>query len=86
VVPVFLTFIFGLCGIGLFLSFVSWSSRLIAAAVCAGVPTLCLVVLSSFTLVTSRYHKSLRAHLCSVLSGVDVTARNSDHNHDSALP
>jgi hypothetical protein len=48
---------------------------LIAAVPCAGVPTLCLAILSAQTITTMRYHKRLRAHLCSVLPGFDVTAR-----------
>jgi hypothetical protein len=75
VVPVILTASFGLCGISLLVSDVSLSSALIAAAACAGVPTLCLVILSSITIRTSRYDKRLRAHLCSVLYGVDVTCQ-----------
>jgi hypothetical protein len=74
-VPVALTASFGLCGIGYLVSFVSWSSTLIAAAACAGVPTLCLAVLFTITIRTSSYHERLRAHLCSVLHGVDVTAQ-----------
>ena len=75
VVPVVLTALFGLCGISFLVSDVSVSSGLIAAAPCAGVPTLCLGVLTSITIRTSRYHKRLRAHLCSVLQGVDVTTQ-----------
>lgn len=73
--PVILTAVFGFCGISLLISDVSSSSTLIAAAACAGVPTLCLVSLSTTTVMTSRDHKRLRAHLCSVLQGVDVTER-----------
>ena len=72
--PVILTAAFGLCGISLLVSDVSLSSTLIAAAACAGVPTLGLAVLFSITSQTSRYHERLRNHLCSVLHGVDVTA------------
>jgi hypothetical protein len=72
--PVLLIASFGLCGITFLVSDVSLSSALIAAVPCVGVPTLCLVVLSNITIRTSRYHKRLRVHLCSVLHGVDVTA------------
>ena len=75
VVPVVLTALFGLCGISFLVSDVSLLSTLIAAAPCAGVPALCLVVLTRITIRTSTYHKRLRAHLCSVLQGVDVTTQ-----------
>ena len=75
VVPLVLTAVFGLCGISFLVSDVSSSSTLTAAVPCAGVPTLCLVALTSITIRTSRYHKRLRAHLCSVLQGVDVTTQ-----------
>ena len=75
VVPVILTATFGLCGIRLLVWDDSLSSTLIAAAACAGVPTLGVAALSRTTIRTSRYHKRLRAHLCSVLHRVDVTAQ-----------
>jgi hypothetical protein len=74
-VPVIMIAVFGLCGISVLVSKVSWTSAVIAAATCVGVPTLCLTVLSVQTNNTMRYHEKLRAHLCSVLHGVDVTAQ-----------
>ena len=73
---VILTALYGFCGIS-YLSFfhVSLSSALIAAVPCAGVPTIWLASLSTATIRTSRYHKRLRAHICSVLHGVDITAQ-----------
>jgi hypothetical protein len=73
---VILTALYGSCGIS-YISFFhfSLSSVLIAAVPCAGVPTICLATLSSITIRTFRYHKRLRAHLCSVLHGVDVTVQ-----------
>jgi hypothetical protein len=75
VVPIVVTASFGVCGIGFLVSDVSWSSALTAAVPCAGVPTLCLVMLSIITIRTSRYHKKLRAQLCSVLRGVELTTQ-----------
>ncbi len=73
---VILTGFYGCCGIS-FLSFshVSLSSALIAAVPCAGVPTICLSSLSIASVRTLRYHKRLRAHICSVLHGVDLTVQ-----------
>jgi hypothetical protein len=75
VAPVILIGSFGSCGISLLVSTVPSASTWIAATVCAGFPMLvCLIVLRSLTLRTSTYDARLRAHLCSVLGGVDVTA------------
>jgi hypothetical protein len=73
-VPVIMIGSFGSCGIRMIVSAVPSPSTWIDATVCAGMPMLvCLVVLRSQTVRTSTYHARLRAHLCSVLGGVDVT-------------
>jgi hypothetical protein len=75
VVPVIVIGSFGSCGISLLVSTVPSPSTWIDATLCAGVPMLlCLALLRSLTVRTSRYHARLRVHLCSVLGGVDVTA------------
>jgi hypothetical protein len=75
VVPVILIGLFGSCGVSMLVSFVPSTSTWITAAACAGMPTLvCLGFLRSLTIRTSTYLTRLRGHLCSVLSGVDVTA------------
>jgi hypothetical protein len=74
VAPVILVGIFGSCGISLLVSAVPSPSTWIDATVCAGVPMLvCLAVLRTLTVRMSTYHARLRAHLSSVLGGVDVT-------------
>ena len=75
VVPLITIGSFGSCGISMIVSAVPSPSTWIDATVCAGMPMLvCLVVLRSLTVRTSTYQARLRAHLCSVLGGVDVTA------------
>jgi hypothetical protein len=75
VVPVILIGLFGSCGASMLLSGVPSTSTWIAAVACAGLPTLvCLGVLRSLTIRTPTYLTRLRAHLCSVLGGVDVAA------------
>lgn len=75
VVPVIVIGSFGSCGISLLVSTVPSPSTWITATICAGVPMLlCLILLRSLTVRTSTYQARLRAHLCSVLGGVDVTA------------
>jgi hypothetical protein len=75
VVPVVLIGVFGSCGVSMLVSFGSSTSTWITAVACTGMPTLIgLGVLRSLTIRTSTYLTRLRAHLCSVLGGVDVTA------------
>src|SRR5262249_19752894 len=75
VAPVILTVLYGSCGISCAVSNVSLLSILIAVPLCAGVPTICLVGLSLTTIRVPRHLQRLRAHLCSVLDGVDMTAQ-----------
>jgi hypothetical protein len=75
VVPVILIGVYGSCGVAMLVSAGPSTSTWVTAAICAGLPTLiCLAILRSLTVRTPAYLKRLRAHLCSVLGGVDVAA------------